>query len=492
MTILEGDIKLLASERLADTDDGGGRMTGNEVATGVHNSVFPDISDLSRDYGRLELRKLFIHTDTDNTDVYFGSNIIVLEPPSDPNIAITLFSTKDHFDERSSARDFIERYLAKGPRLQAYLYDTQVEGQRAIRWLQRDSLKLPAVGDTLVLTAEEGQPAERDQYVRLTSVKSDVRTFAISSGSGVLEFNRNVVTAEISAPLRDTFTGNSPTPYDTDPQASSFRETVVADAANYYGTVNVTKDANLGAMQVYAKTIFTQLVPSGRIEVPASDLTAGGQVSTLSPSDNGVVTISTTAVIAPNKSIYLGSAAMPGTISALIGSAIIRDLGGQLLLGSIVVGSVEYQRGVMIFNAQSPNYGVVQKTISFKPAGSITRVCDTMLIPITESNRGYTYAPLLKPIPAPGTLTVSYMVQGKWYDLTDNGNGVLVGADSSYGSGSLLFTTGSLLLSLGALPDTGSSILFSWGSQTASFNRANTPTTRAGVSGILGSTLSFS
>ena len=60
MTILEGDILLLASERLYDEDDGGGAMTGKEIATNQHNTMFPDISDLDRAYGRLNLRKTLL------------------------------------------------------------------------------------------------------------------------------------------------------------------------------------------------------------------------------------------------------------------------------------------------------------------------------------------------------------------------------------------------------------------------------------------------
>lgn len=489
MTILEGDIKLLASERLADTEDGGGRMTGTEVVTGQHNSLFPDISDLDRSYGRVNLRKAFLDIDTDNVDVYYGSHVAVLKPPADPNVAITLFSTEDHFDERADARDFVERYLARGPRWQGYLYDTQIKGQRAIRFFQRKQQRLPEVGETLYLAGDEGKSTEFYQYIRIKDVKYEEREFLISGYSQ--SFIRTVVTAEITDPLRFSFEGNTPTPYDNEAQKSALRETVIADAAEYFGTVPLKSAAAFGSMQCYAETIFTQLVPSSRTETPAIDLTAGGQSSTLTPSDNGVVTIQTVVALGPNKSWYLGNAAQPGSVSFVIGSATIKDSGGEMVLGGTVVGSIEYQRGVVSFNSQCPDYGTATKTISFKPAGSVTRVSDTMNIPINENTRGYAYTATLRPIPDPGSLIVSFMAQGKWYDLVDNGKGELYGADASYGSGTISFSTGSLMMTLGALPDTGSSILFAWGSPTTSFNRANTPTTQAGVSGVLGDTITF-
>ena len=330
---------------------------------------------------------------------------------------------------------------------------------------------------------------EFEQYVRITDVASEERSFLISGSSA--EFVRTVVTAEISDPLRYTFAGNLPTPYDDVAQATGFRETVVADAAEYYGTVPLKTDVSLGAMQLYADTIFTQLVPSSRTETPVIDLTAGGQSSTLSPSDNGVVTISTVVSIAANKSFYLGTGCQPGSLQVAIGAALIKDNGGELLLSGTVVGSIAYDRGQLTFNGQCPDYGTATKIITFSPASAVNRISDTMLIPVKENTRGYAYTATLAPIPAPGSLTISYFTQGKWYDLTDTGKGELRGADASYGSGQISFATGSLMLTLGALPDTGSAILFAWGAPTTSFNRADTPVGKVAVTGVLGIDVEF-
>lgn len=166
MSILSGDIKLLASQRLTDTPDGGGRVTGHEIVSGEHNSLFPDISDLDRAYGVVNLRKAFLTVQTDNTDTYYGANTTVLLPPSDPNVGLSLMSTEDHHDTRAAARDVLERYLARGPKWRGFLYDTQLEGQRAIRFFQRVEVRLPEVGETLVLVGNEGKAGEFEQYVR--------------------------------------------------------------------------------------------------------------------------------------------------------------------------------------------------------------------------------------------------------------------------------------------------------------------------------------
>ena len=56
------DIKLIKSQRLDDTNQGGGQMIGGasaEVISGAVNELYPDISRLDRTYGRVSLRKAY-------------------------------------------------------------------------------------------------------------------------------------------------------------------------------------------------------------------------------------------------------------------------------------------------------------------------------------------------------------------------------------------------------------------------------------------------
>lgn len=137
-----------------------------------------------------------------------------------------------------------------------------------------------------------------------------------------------------------------------------------------------------------------------------------------------------------------------------------------------MVGSIDYGRGQLEFNAQCPNYGTQSKTVSFWPAARPARIADTARIEVKANNRGYAYTITLHPTPAPGTTTVSFMAQGKWYDLKDNGRGELLGIDRSYGSGTINLATGSVMLTLGALPDVDTSIMFSWATPVNYTNRS--------------------
>ncbi len=51
------NIKLFASQRLTDEDDGGGRATGNVVADGQVNNLFRDLSRIDRTVGDVSIRK---------------------------------------------------------------------------------------------------------------------------------------------------------------------------------------------------------------------------------------------------------------------------------------------------------------------------------------------------------------------------------------------------------------------------------------------------
>ncbi|WOI47691.1 hypothetical protein [Acidovorax sp. BLS4] len=92
----------------------------------------------------------------------------------------------------------------------------------------------------------------------------------------------------------------------------------------------------------------------------------------------------------------------------------------------------------------------------------------TRRIRINQSNRGFSFVALLKPLPSPGTVIVSYRALGNWYTLTDDGTGVLTGA----GSGRVIYTTGSIDMTLQAMPDDASSIIIQWGEQVAYTDRS--------------------
>ncbi len=475
MPITTADVKLLASERMTDFEDGGGMVRGNVVIQdGVSNAIFPDISELDRTYGRVNLRKVFPAVQTTDTDAYYGAHVIIEDAPDDPLVSASLFSTENWVDERNAAVSRLESYLARGAKAPYYLWETHIAGQMAIACIARVSESTPPVGSTIVLVKNPGQSTQLEQYVRITSVSATTREFTYISGASSWTFTRQVFTINISDPLEFDLVGGVAKPSDDgDLTTSRIYDTVVADAARYFGIRPLVQAVSAGDVSIMADAIYHPLVPSAQTEIPIADAKPGGDGIQVTASATGTVTVTTSVDFDPTKAIYVGQAIFPGTLSMSTGTGTtLIDDNGVLMSGATQVGLVDYANGILSLSASAPDYGTASKSITFKPGAAPARAVQSAAYLVTPSSRSQTIVTYLDPIPQPGTLRVSYMVQGKWYVIQDGGGGKLTGADTSFGSGQISFTTGSVIITLGALPDVGSAVLFNWGLATTDLVRA--------------------
>ncbi|WP_316150050.1 hypothetical protein [Cupriavidus sp. BIC8F] len=472
MPIQSGDIKLMQSEVLLDTDNGGGRITANEVVDGASNNLFPDVSELDRTYGRIALRKAYPSVQVTGTDTYLGAHAIVLKAPDDPAISMTMFSTKSWTDHRSDAANAVQSYLAKSVKWPGQLLGNQLAGQRSIQLLLKIGDATPKVGGTLVLVQNEGLSTEFLQYVRVQTVTSVQREFTLSSG---YKWTGVMVTCTISSQLLYTFNGPDPSPYDTTASNQAIcRDTIVANAANYYGVTPLTQQANPGDVNVQAASIFSQLVPSAQQQTPLTNLNAAGNTN---PAVQSGTTLQQQTVSVPGtypQTIYVPTAIQPGT---LVFGPTKDDGAGNLVLtaSGVVVGTVSYATNTVLLSQGMGTTGNV--TMTWMPAGVPVMAMNTATIDIDQTNRVNVFVQRLYPAPAPRRLQVAYMSQGNWYTLTDQGGGSIgsiKGSDPSLGVGTVNYATGDVTVTLGALPDDASSILFAWASAPQYFNRSNT------------------
>lgn len=97
MTIVAGDLKFIASERMIDNLStvagvgGGGRMSQTEVVDGTENNVFPDVMPGDRVAGVVQLRQVYpIVLSADNSTLY-NAKSGVLERPTDANVEVAAF-----------------------------------------------------------------------------------------------------------------------------------------------------------------------------------------------------------------------------------------------------------------------------------------------------------------------------------------------------------------------------------------------------------------
>ncbi|WP_151800741.1 hypothetical protein [Acinetobacter junii] len=478
MPIETNNLVLYKSERLTDTTDGGGKYSGQVVVDGESNNLFPDVSELDRTMGRVSLRKIFAAVNNNDTESLMGSTVFISKNPDDPNVSALLFSTKSHTDTRDAAQNRLENYLAKGPQAVGSLLDTAYSGMKSFQVAMGKNESENSIGDTIVLIVSEGTVNEFAQYVRITSVETRTATLRVNNSN--IEYK--IATYSFQDPLSRDFVGVTASQwYNNVKPATTLRDSIVADAGVYNASVALADDVAVGSFTVQAESIFSQLIPSSQTETPLLDLNAVSENPALVAGNSGTITVQYTTNVNTAQSLYIGSSVMPASVAFTLFGQSITDNGGTLRTATgTQVGTIDYQTGRIVWT-NAIGSGNATISITFKPASAPVQPFESYALPVTANNQGTNWTGVLVPIPAPGALSISFMSQGKFYTLKDNGTGRLVGANESIGSGSINYTTGTWLLTTGALPDVGTPILLQWGSPITTFARADLSVAPAGV-----------
>lgn len=455
------DIQFKASQRLDDTDQGGGQMTSVVIESGAVNNLFPDISRLDRVYGRVSLRKGYIAVNTESRVTYYGAHAVLTQQTADPNVSVCFYSSKDWFDVRDSARNRMESYLVQGPLYPAGLWGNHYKGTKNLLLFSQITTPAPVVGDVLVLIDEIGTAGEERQYVRVKSVTEEIRVIEVTLDKSV---QRKVINITTTDQLTYDFEGEDVSINSfSSTTATRIYSTVAADASRYYGISKLSEAADEGELQVRVSDINVPLVPSAQSETAITDAGIGTLVTPLLQTDTTLTTITRTIsyAIATGGRLYIGEGILPGSFSWTGGISFTDDSKGNIISGGVVIGSIVYATGTITFGTVT-SYSGSSGSATYVPACAPTMVSDTGAIVVDVSNRGFTYVFNCEPLPKKGTLRVDYISAGKWYTLVDQGNGSLAGFDPAIGSGQVNFITGSVSVTLGALPDIDSAILFFW------------------------------
>lgn len=470
MPIETNNLVLYKSERLTDTTDGGGKYSGQVVVDGESNNLFPDVSELDRTMGRVSMRKIYAGVNSIDTDALMGSTVFVSKNPDDPNVSALLFSTDSHVDTRDSAQNRVENYLAKGGQIAGTPLDTLWQGMKIIQVAMFKNEIEANVGDTIVLISHEGKSNEYEQYVRITKVETRIAIMIVDGK----EVEYKVATYDLNDPLEIDFVGLSASQWYSGTKSTTIiRDTLVADTGKYYASTDLVEDANVGQFTVQAASIFSQLVPAAQIETPLVDLNASSESIALVSGNANTITVAYSTTIGTSQNLYIGSSVIPSSVSFTLFGNAITDQGGLLKKSDgTQVGTIDYQRGLIQWTS-SAGSGSTSLSITFKPAAAPTQPMHTYAVPVTQNNQSLNWTGVLVPIPAPGSLSISYMSQGKFYTLKDNGSGQLKGSSDSYGTGTINYVTGSWLVTLGALPEVDTPILLLWGTPISTFERAD-------------------
>lgn len=389
MSLLAGDIRFARSANMADVPEGGGPPSAQLLTSGRSNEIFPDISEETRTVGRVEIYQIFgVLRNTDRTP-FLGSNVILAEPPADPNVSVTLLSLKNPFATRADIAKRIESGMATGSEWGGYLLEDHFATMRSIQLFQRVGMPPPTLGKTYVLVYLEGQSGERRQRIRIKNTSTIVRTFTQVINGTAVDFDAQVTTCELFDPLAYDFPGSAASrTFARESNKSRVRETVYSDSGMFYSAGRLTAATLVSDAWLNVDSIYTQVVPNSRSEVASVDQQPSAR-----------------------RTIVLASA--PRLVEV----------------------------------------GVTPHTQRFK---------------IDEVNVGLTYVFQCQPLPAPGTLFIDYWSLGQRYTITDDGAGKLEGQ----GGGAVSYTTGSVNVTLKAVPDIGSAISLAHGARVAYTDRS--------------------
>lgn len=473
MTISATDIKMRQSQRLTDNPDGGGRMVQTEIVDGQMNNLFPDIGDEERTTGRATLRKMFVHLDTPGPDVLKDAIGVLIDPPADPRVSVSMFSTGSYSDVRADARSRVEGYITRGTESRYILLNDHFIGQMALQFYCTKDAPSPDINDNLCLLTNANGYDPAEQYVRVKSILSrTTRTFTDADGA----FERDVIVVEIVNALLLRFYGQEVVRFTSTKPPTRVYETNVVDATSYHSVKRLTAAAAPGDLSVQVDSPYVAIVPTSTAETAVSDVLAGlGAISYVPAGPVGSLTLQFTSSFSAGVAVtrYLGNSMAVGSVKVAAGAVELTDdgTGGLVSAGqSPWSGTVDYQSGAVSVT-HSTGTGSTSVTITATPAGAVVQQGFNDEIVVTQNNQGYNWLFQIEPLPAPGTVVVDYRALGKWIRLTDNGRGQLIGRPGQ-GSGTVNYATGSVVMTAGALPDLGSSVITSWGTAVVAEARA--------------------
>lgn len=470
MTITNNDIKVYQAQDNSDNDSGGGSRTSVEVVDGQVNNLFPDISRIDTVSGDVALRKVFPTVDTTNRDVYYGAHAMIRKPPGDPKVSSLLFFSDDPHDKRAEVRDKIESYVTASYQTDFYLFGNHVTGARSVTFLQKVGASVPEIGEVYLLREVTGE----EQYIRVIDVDITHIVLTYTGSGNAVDYTRQRIICTIDQPLWFAFTGSEFDPTGRSSGAAYTYATQVSDAAKFYGVKGISNPLSSGDLTLKVDSIYEYLVPASKQQVPLVNVGALSSSKAVAETTNTVRRAVPTAG-GIGSSIDFPDSIVPGSFD--IASSHYDDGNGNYVRASdgYIVGSIDYVEGVFTLVA---NLTFLSRA-TYEVATSITVASTwTDSTEITSINQGLIYVISLAPVPSLMNLVVDYRTGGKWYRMNMNSDysvgdspSIGVGVVNNNGDG-----TASLSLTLGALPDIGSTIIVSWGSSDGLSDQTNSIT----------------
>jgi len=459
MAIFYEDIKLMKSERLDDTPEGGGRMTGEEVIDGEMNNLFPDVSRLDRVYGRVNLRKAFPAVMSLNADPYYGSHLVITRPPVDRKIKCTMFTRHDSLDRRAEAVNFLQSYQTPAYRRGGYLVGFHPAGLGVLTVFCPPGSDIFRVNQVVYLVDYSGGSlVDGDghaEFVRISEADFQEKEVMMEVDGKIQAVKVVEWRLTLERPLQFDHSGSPLSPVFYPADGTYLYDTVVGASARFYGIAPLIEPASVGDFTVKVESIFSNVVPTARSEIALADRYVSGQQVGLFPISYTEQT--ETITVSSGDVIRLPFAVVPRTVGGDFTDSPKNERYGDLLSGTTVVGQIDYYEGTIEFASSFTG-----ASLAYIPALDLNVFTYTAFESITQETQRNTFVKTLLPFPSAFTVEFHYRSQGNWYVLRDDGTGTLRGSDPAIGSGTFNYDTGTLTVSTGALPDVDSAIMYRW------------------------------
>lgn len=182
MPINANHVQFFKAQVNDDTENNGGFITNEVVASGVKNNIFPDASKYERENGSTKFRKVFLGLrNPDNTEA-IDLKLFIMRP-TQANDAVVMVEN-DKYDSQYSINEFSRRWGAGQMAAAASIGETSitVTPEQAI-------YQVFQVDDTIAITTR----SDTDPSAPLDFYK--IVTIADSAGNKVLTLNRGLVNA---------------------------------------------------------------------------------------------------------------------------------------------------------------------------------------------------------------------------------------------------------------------------------------------------------
>ena len=473
MPLLSGDIRFARSANMADVPEGGGPPSAQLMTSGRSNEIFPDLSEETHTVGRVEIYQVFgILRNTDRAAL-MGSNVILAEPPADPNVSVTLLSLKNPFATRAEIARRIESGMAAGSEWSGYLLENHYATMRSIQVLQRPGMQPPTLGKTYVLVYQEGQSGERRQRVRIKSATTEVRIFTQVINGALTDFEAQVATCELFDALLYDFPGSTASRYYArDPAKTMIRETIYSDAGMFYSASRLTAATLVTDTWLQVASVYTQVVPNSRTEAAVVDQRPTSRRAVVLAEAPRRVEVGITPHTQRFKIDEVNAALTyvfqcqplpaPGTIFIdfwALGQRYTLTDDGQGKIEGAGAGAVSYLTGAMSVTLKAvPDIGSMitlshGASVAYTNRSSQGAAVRAPEYTWTIEGDDGTSAPADAVVP--GSLQITYASGGVVRTVTDNGAGKLGGA----GTGVIDYPSRSVVLRPAYMPDPGAELL---------------------------------